>query len=304
MYGEFLETAQIVKENHIDQFIQCCEAAGAGHVTNPGDGKGRNDHFLMVIDRGEVTGTINNAPIRFRGGSLFNIDVNAKVEELSYSKNFHAFVVGVHFHLLHDIFRNRNPFPSPLRIRFSASEVFRDLDAKKIRILGGDCRNLIGSLGNKEHLFAEELNYAQLYILLTDLADIVWGKLKGEKPDHNIKQSRSDTIMLSFIESMSRNIEKEHSVGFYAADLCISRQYLSAVVRKNAGMSINKIISAFRYERAMKYINNPEYSIKQIADRMSFPDQATFGKFFRSHNGMSPSKYRRQMKTSLLTNRA
>ena len=41
-----------------------------------------------------------------------------------------------------------------------------------------------------------------------------------------------------------------------------------------------------------KMLRDTELSIKEIADRLSFPDQSTFGKFFKKHFGESPLGYR------------
>lgn len=309
LYEELLEDVQIIKENHIEKFICCCEAAGEGRVAKAQPHmaaagiRDRSNHFLIVMDRGEINGIINNDEVHFKAPVIINIDSGANLVELNYSRSFHAYFVGIEFQLLLDIFRNRNPFPSPFRVRFRISEGFHDIEGAKMKIMLQDCRNLLGALGNKTHRFVEELNYAQMYILLTDFADIVWSKVQGEGPSHAVRQSRSEAIMLEFLECLAKNIEKDTSVEFFAGALCISKQYLSAVVRKQSGMAISKLISTFRYEHAMRLVMDPDYSIKEIADRCGFPDQATFGKFFRRHNGMSPAKYRRQLKNSLLTKR-
>ncbi len=100
---------------------------------------------------------------------------------------------------------------------------------------------------------------------------------------------------------MGKNVEKETGVEFYAARQFISKQYLSAVVRKKSGLSISRLIAAFRNEKAMKYILDPALSIKQAAVAMHFPDEASFCKFFRKHNGTTPAAYRKHLRTTLLT---
>jgi AraC-like DNA-binding protein len=42
-------------------------------------------------------------------------------------------------------------------------------------------------------------------------------------------------------------------------------------------------------------------TIQQIAEMMSFSDQSSFGKFFKKHTGMSPLKYRQNLRKTLLT---
>lgn len=35
-------------------------------------------------------------------------------------------------------------------------------------------------------------------------------------------------------------------------------------------------------------------TIKEIAERMHFPNQSFMGKYFKEHSGMSPKEYRKQ----------
>jgi transcriptional regulator GlxA family with amidase domain len=48
-------------------------------------------------------------------------------------------------------------------------------------------------------------------------------------------------------------------------------------------------------------LRDPEMSIQQIASAMSFSDQSSFGKFFKKHTGLSPLKYRQNLRKTLLT---
>jgi YesN/AraC family two-component response regulator len=43
--------------------------------------------------------------------------------------------------------------------------------------------------------------------------------------------------------------------------------------------------------RAKTMLRTPGASIPQIAEKLHFADQSSFGKFFKKHVGMSPKKY-------------
>lgn len=43
---------------------------------------------------------------------------------------------------------------------------------------------------------------------------------------------------------------------------------------------------------ARQYLNDFAASIKEIAERLCFPDQSTFGRYFKHPEGCSPSEYR------------
>jgi len=300
-YSDLVPEGLVAKENHIDNYIGCCEIIGDGEVAVPAD-RSKQYHFILLCDKGELALEIDG---KYRTGKacITNVSVNSEVRRISYSKNFHGFLVAIDFQLLLEILRNRNPFPNRFLGKFRRSEDINSQAPEKLRILSKDCRNLMGALGNKTHRLASELNYAHLYILLTDIADIAWASIGKKEADHKEDMSRPESIMRKFMELAGRNIEKEVSIGFYANQLCISKQYLSEVVKKHTGHTIGVVLSTFRYEWCMKYVNDSSLSIKEIADKMGFPDQATFGKFFKKHKGMSPSNYRKQMQKNLLINR-
>ena len=111
----------------------------------------------------------------------------------------------------------------------------------------------------------------------------------------------SDVLMREFVKLLIENIEKETGVSFYAEKLCISKQYLSLIVKDKTRVPVSTIISSLRVDRASRLLRDPDLSIQQIASRLSFSDQSSFGKFFRKHTGMSPLKYRSSLRKTLLS---
>ena len=94
---------------------------------------------------------------------------------------------------------------------------------------------------------------------------------------------------------------EETSLEFYAEELCISKQYLSLIVKEKTRVSAGKIIAVMRTEAASRMLRDPEMTIQQIASRLSFADQSSFGKFFKKHTGVSPMRYRQTLRKTLLT---
>jgi AraC-like DNA-binding protein len=58
-----------------------------------------------------------------------------------------------------------------------------------------------------------------------------------------------------------------------------------------------------RVEEASRLLRDPELTLQQIAEELSFSDQSSFGKFFKKHSGMTPMKYRQSLRKTLLTMR-
>ena len=160
---------------------------------------------------------------------------------------------------------------------------------------------MIEALNDKDHRFAEEINYAYFYILLTDMADMMWNIYGKGSPSHLSDMTRSDKILKDFTELLGQHIMTETSVGFYAEKLCITKKYLSLIVKQKTHVNISTIISVIRTETASRMLRDPEMTIQQIASAMSFSDQSSFGKFFKKHTGVSPLKYRQTLRKTLLT---
>jgi AraC-like DNA-binding protein len=112
---------------------------------------------------------------------------------------------------------------------------------------------------------------------------------------------RSDSILKAFAELLTKHIMTEPSLDFYAEQLCISKQYLSLIVKERTSVTAGKILAVMRTEAASRLLRDPELSIQQIAAQMSFADQSSFGKFFKKHTGVSPMKYRQTLRKTLLT---
>ena len=178
------------------------------------------------------------------------------------------------------------------------------MDQRDIETLRHDISNMIDSLSNKGHRFAEEINYAYFYILLTDMADMLWKRYGEGKPSRHSERQRSATIMKELTALLVENIMKENGVEIYAEKLCISKQYLSLIVKEKTRGTIGTIISALRAETAARRLRDPELTIQQIAEMMSFSDQSSFGKFFKKQTRMSPGQYRSNLRKTLLTLRS
>ena len=290
----------IKRVGYIDEYIFACEIDGKDHIIYSSPRKPRY-HLVIIILEGSIDLIINGQAMHFEKHTYINLPTWAEIHEIDYRNGLHAMATATDRNVVEDIFRNRNPFPPDFRFTIDHGFGGYRIDRKIIDVLCRDISNMITSLGNKEHHFAEEVNYAYFYILLTDMADMMWKKYGRLEPLHHSEMKHSDTIMKEFAELLTTYGMKETSVGFYAEKLCISKQYLSLIVKNKTLVPISTVIAAMRTETAARLLRDPKLTIQQIAEKMSFSDQSSFGKFFRKHAGVSPMKYRQTLKKTLLT---
>lgn len=113
-----------------------------------------------------------------------------------------------------------------------------------------------------------------------------------EKPQ--LVLSHKELLYKRFLTLLQENIRMEHSVTFYANQLCLTPQYISSVLKELSGMSTSKWIDGMLLAEAKTLLFSTENNIQQIANELNFPDQSSFGKFFKKMTGMSPANYKKQ----------
>ena len=290
----------VTRMGYIDDYIFACEIKGENHITyNPP--RRPKYHLVIIVLEGNIEIIINGKRFNFGKNTYINLPTWSDIYEIRYDKRLHAMVTATDRSVAQDIFRNRNPFPPAFKLAIDHNLGGQLMDSNDILTLKKDISNMIDSLSNKEHRFAEEINYAYFYILLTDMADMMWKMYGSGMPSHHTDMRRSDSIMKGFADLLSEYAKTETSVEFYAEKLCISKQYLSLIVKEKTQVSVGKIISIVRVEEASRLLRDPELTLQQIAEELSFSDQSSFGKFFRKHSGMTPMKYRQSLRKTLLT---
>ncbi len=114
----------------------------------------------------------------------------------------------------------------------------------------------------------------------------------SNNPVAAVSQDRDDAIFNQFLISVYEHCHRERTVQFYANEQHLSPYYFSTIIRGKSGKSALQWIENVTMTYARQYLNDSAMSIKQIAEHLNFPDQSTFGRYFKHREGCSPSEYR------------
>lgn len=105
---------------------------------------------------------------------------------------------------------------------------------------------------------------------------------------------RIDKLYRLFRKLALEHFRTHHDIAFYAERLHVSTTYLSRIVKRTSGHTVHAHLAELLAAEARKELVNTGHDIQEIADRLGFADQSSFGKFFRSRTGLSPSRYRQR----------
>lgn len=109
------------------------------------------------------------------------------------------------------------------------------------------------------------------------------------------KYNRSDTNskhINACKEYIYSHIKERITIEDLADELGVSSGYLSRLFKKETGVSVSAYIRSQKIDMAKNLLRFSDYSMIDIANRLSFSSQSHFIQQFREVVGMTPKKYR------------
>lgn len=95
-----------------------------------------------------------------------------------------------------------------------------------------------------------------------------------------------------FLDLLHSGCHQHRTVESYANELYISPKYLTNVCKKHSGRTAGEWITEQLLEDIRYYLQQTDFSIKQICDRLGFSNTSFFGKYVKDHFGMTPIQFR------------
>ena len=121
------------------------------------------------------------------------------------------------------------------------------------------------------------------------------GLLKMVLPESSQVQSQpAGNLFQRFLDLLHATEMKHRTVDYYANQLCISPKYLSAICKNNSGKTANEWITEHVLEDIRYYLKSTDYPVKQICSLLGFPNSSFFGKYVKTHFGLTPMQFRQK----------
>lgn len=105
---------------------------------------------------------------------------------------------------------------------------------------------------------------------------------------------KSYTITLKFKELVHRHFPDSRKVGFYAARLAITENYLNRCISEVLNCTAKTYITTTVISQARLLLQDADQSVADIAYTLNFEDASHFAKVFRKITGLSPVTYRKK----------
>lgn len=146
---------------------------------------------------------------------------------------------------------------------------------------------------DKEHVFRVPIFKNILQCFLMEIYDKSFQRFSNVP----LKSSnRKEALFKHFLQLVHEHYIDEREVAFYADKLCITSRYLSAVVNSVSRHTPKEFIDRFVILEIKALLQSTDLSMQEIANQLHFPDQSFFGRYFKKHTGVMPSRYRLENK--------
>lgn len=247
------------------------------------------DSLLILVLSGEIYIDMNYQSHTLDKHMVVQLTEDDIILNISHSTDFTGFLILISSELRSEIKGKTMGVRLQKASRLKRAYPIQILDDKEFCRVVGRIRSMQSYISDQTHLYRSLIIRNEVLNLFLDL-DNSRGKKHG---DREVELSHAELLRERFRELLVEKCHQHRDVGFYAQELCVSPDYLSRVIREHDGTSAMKWITNAVVTEAKYLMRQPEKTINEIAAEMNFPDQSTFGKFFKRHTGLSPKEYKR-----------
>jgi len=93
-------------------------------------------------------------------------------------------------------------------------------------------------------------------------------------------------------------IYQDFSVEHFCKQMKYSKAYLSKIFFNEYGQTIHEYVTSVKIKEAKVLIREHIYNFTQISDMLCFSNPLYFSRVFKKHTGMSPSEYKKSVKSN------
>lgn len=190
----------------------------------------------------------------------------------------------------------RRIFPNSADLWHKALYLHQNLkihfEEEEIAELETDYQYFRSKITQTGQLYYKNMMYCLSQAFLYHMAGILDRVIKTSVEDGEL-QSRNH-LCKAFLDLLIMTRPRPRSVTWYSNRLHVTPKYLSAAVKQDSGKTVSEWIRRVVVSEIADLLKNSPMSIKEICVALDFPNLSFFGRYVRTHLGVSPKAYREQ----------
>ena len=246
------------------------------------------NYHLIMIEEGELALDVNHRKFNLSRRSSMHLNDGDIIRSIRSSKG----VKGYHI-TFSTGFQNemRTARKSPINIQLKKDFPFQEFSEEEFDFLSTSVQRLKKYISDNTHHYQSIVIKNEVLNLLLNISD----KRRKDHGNNLENATHRDVLMKRFLSLLAGHCQEHHNVTWYADALMITPDYLSKIVRETDGRSARAIINESIILNAKVLMKQRDLSLKEISERLNFPDQSSFGRFFKANTGQSPKEFRKEL---------
>jgi len=247
--------------------------------------------LLVFCTHGRASFRLENQPVNLAAGQYVLCPDFTPIHDLMVSPDLRLCILGFSWHLLEDV-------PALVKQAWSRASailrapVFMPSPSELQRI--EQYRSLLlHHIDNPDSRFRKEVVHLLFQTFVFELINMTCSgndaTMQGQ-PTASVQQGT--LLSRQFFELLAHGEGTIRSVATVARMMNVTPKYLSHVISAETGHPPIYHIHQYTVRAIERQLRYSDLTIKQIAARMGFPSLAFFGKFVKTHLGLSPRSYR------------
>ena len=246
------------------------------------------NYHLIILSSGEMTVDVNFKIFNMRNQSSLHISAGDSIRHISASKD----ITGYHIVFSSEFQTEmRTTRKSPISIQLKKEFPYQEFTDDEFEQINISAQRIIRYINDTTHHYQSIVIKNEVHNMLLNISD----KRRKQHGYMLENANHQEMIRERFKNLVEGHSDKQHSVSWYAKAMFISPDYLSKIIREYDGTSARSWINNSIVEKAKFLMMQSDLSLKEIGDKLNFPDQSSFGRFFKSNTGQSPKEYRRTL---------
>lgn len=239
-------------------------------------------YALEFVERGTIKGYINHTPVEIQANSCGFYMADSLLQKPEVSEDCVFYVLGF-----------TSQFAEALNTQISQNQLSRILMRPTWQISEPQMQTVLQYIELLRKLIEEENVSATLNLVRSLLHFLAQDYKVNPQEPHSL--SRAEQICGQYLSLVEMHCREQHTVEWYAKQMCLAPKYLSNVVKQTRHISPNTCIDESLTRQAKSLLSSTSLSVQQISDRLGFQNQSHFGTFFKRRTGMSPKAFKEQV---------